>query len=564
MTAFNGNRFIIKFSQFDDEITNLGDSTAKIYYSITTDNIRIKWIDLKHEFDKAELTMEIFNKYFNLYFDTFKRSVMSFFECCYVDEEQTIIGLCLKSKFKKPDHPDYPSAMLVCSSINSHVSLRPKIAVYPNGGFTDRIDCTSLNQTQPGDQSFVAVDDDNINNTQQQPPPPPLNETSMQSSTSPPPRESSSATPSVIAAAANCVRNSSVRPNNNNDSSLLVDYYEDIVDHLDDDDDDEIFLADICTEANSPVPCTSKPASVDPQPVLRAISSISTGCKRKASDDENDDEVSTPLDDFVGDSNELAVLCNQTVPATFAPNAKRPRFFSVAHDVVSDKLLKKLDDAASSSSSSSSESEFGADGNDLDEYEEDHIFELQSEISCNDHENESIACTTYDRFGQFDLGSQIMSSTRRAPQPPLSDIGSSVVNNFNKFTVQPIDSRASSAASVIRKKMHRSKHEKTGEVILAAIAGKIVSNVDLNELDEIQFRDLYQYYTKDALNEKDKSMQQNVTAQKLKHVFDLYTEDSSSVFNTRMLILAIRQILIDRDANMRNFLLVGQDDATIK
>lgn len=543
-TTINGNRFIIKFSQFDDEITNLGDSTAKLYYSITTDNIQIKWIDLKHEFDKTLLSVEIFNKYFDLYFDTFKRSVMSFFECCYVDEEQTIVGLCLKSKFKKPDHPDHPSAMLVCSSINSHVSLRPKIAVYPNGGYSGRLDCTLLN-SGGAEPSFIAVDD----------------QPNISSGISPLPHDESSI---------DCIRNNSVLPNNN--ASLDDGYYQDIEDQLnnndDDDYEDEIFRkSDIFNEANSPIPCTSnnKPASVEPQPVSRAISAISLGCKRKANnDDESDDDGSSTQSDDVA-----AAVCNKTAPqppTTFAPNSKRPKFYSVNNDVTTNRIFKKND----SSESSSSESEFGADGNDLDDYEEDPIFELQSEISLNEHdENQSITSTTYNRFGQFDLSSQIMSSTRRPPQQPSSDIGSSVVNNFNSFNVQTISSRASSTGSNINKIMHKSKIEKTHAVILSSIAGKIISNLDLSELDEIQFRDIYQYYSKDALDEKDllkhKSIQ-NVNAQKLTHVFELYTEDSSSVFNTRMLILVIRQILIDRDANMRNFLLVGlqDDDATIK
>lgn len=122
--------FTIKFSQFDKgHVSCIGESHAKIYYSLKTDDIRVKWIAVNHEFNKLDMTLDIFNRYFELFRESFNRTVINYFECFFTDVEQSVYGLRLKSKFKEMTNTDYGSAMVSLVSVNSHVYILPRITI---------------------------------------------------------------------------------------------------------------------------------------------------------------------------------------------------------------------------------------------------------------------------------------------------------------------------------------------------------------------------------------------------------------------------------------------------
>lgn len=172
------SNFVIKFSQFENEISSLGDSSAKLYFSPFSNDVRVDWLDVRHELDKLKLSEEIFNRYFEVYNKNFNRDVLHFFDCYFIDENNTIIGLRLKTKFNDKQNPDHASAMIVLHSINTYVTLRPKLSMYSN---PNRFACVdNNNRLQQQQQEKEKSNNNNNNNTtpsSSPPPPPPQDDT---------------------------------------------------------------------------------------------------------------------------------------------------------------------------------------------------------------------------------------------------------------------------------------------------------------------------------------------------------------------------------------------------
>lgn len=536
-----GNTFIIKFSQFEQSLANLNDSTAKLYYSPITQDVRIQWMNLRHQFNKAQITMEIFNKYFETYLDTFKRSVMLYFECFYIDEEQTIYGLRLKSKFKKIDHSDYSSAMLVSSSINTMVSLRPKIAIYPTQ--INRFECPGGQQS-----TFINSATDNCG----------TDPNNMVNPTN----------PNVSTINENNDVGCDLQPQEiiNNENEIDFDEDEDQYEY---DEYDEIpETASSILNRTKSGPAAFLPTTPTPSTSAAVVTQVST--KRKANDldddfFENDDNINT------NNNNNVAASARQLINKnTNNVQAKRSKFYSYQHDVLEkDKLKgatkipptklkpKKLnmdsDSSASSASSSrgDSDSEFGLDDNDEDPYEEDNpILELQSNITDiydgSSLFTDSIASSTYNDLNGLNVN-------RRQP----SEIGSSIINKFTKVVKasRSVSSKSSIDSAAI-KKIQKSKQEQQLITSLISISSKLISNLPIVELDEVQFREIYKYYSKGVLNEKDlmrHDFMQDVNLKKLRSALNLFNENRTSHHNIRMLILVLRQLLMAKNLSMREF-----------